>query len=96
MIVIGLVVLVAVAAVCAGVVVGGAQETTVGIDRLLIHGTTATFFLIGAGTALATMLGLWCVVTGIRRSVARRRERREYDEDQGGPGVSDIDEGARL
>jgi hypothetical protein len=95
MIVIGLVILALVAMVCAGVVVGGAQVTTVQVDRLMVHGTTATFFFVGACTGLATMLGLWCVVAGIRRSVARRRERQEFDEVDHGADT-EIDEGARL
>jgi ABC-type Fe3+ transport system permease subunit len=92
MIVIGLLILVAAAAVCAGVIVGGAHEATVQVDRLLVHGTTATFFLIGAGTALTAMLGLWCVVAGIRRSVTtRRREQREYGVDHHGAEVAGVD-----
>lgn len=96
MTVIGLVILALVAVVCAGVVVGGAQVTTVQVDRLMVHGTTATFFFIGAGAALATMLGLWCVVSGIRRSVARRRARQEYDEWHDGTDSAEMDERARL
>jgi len=74
MLIIGLLLLVAVAAVATAAISGGAAPINFDVFNNTIESTGTGAFLIGAAAGAALVIGLWLVWLGSRHIKARRRE----------------------
>jgi len=76
MVLIGVLIILLVAAVVIAVVFNGNGPATVGFDWFDIETSVTTVFLTGAACVLLTFLGLWLLKVGWKRSSDRRAEVR--------------------
>lgn len=74
MLIIGLLLLVAVALVASAAIAGGGGAIDFDVVNNTIESTGAGTFLIGAAAGAALVIGLWMVWLGTRHLYARRRE----------------------
>jgi membrane protein implicated in regulation of membrane protease activity len=77
MLVLGIILLLFVAVVFVGVLLGGGGQPTVDLGALHVSTTTAVIFVAGAATVVLAFLGLWLIAGGARRANKRRRDRKE-------------------
>lgn len=77
MVILGLVLLAAVAVVTVAVVQAGGDPVALDLSRFTIHTNGTTLFLAGAFCLLLLVLALLVLRTGIRRARVRHREMRE-------------------
>ncbi|WP_026257419.1 hypothetical protein [Actinopolymorpha alba] len=97
MIIVGIILILLAIAVVAGFVVGGSQPTTVDIGSLRIESSTSTFFFFGVGVTLATVVGVWFVLLGVRRWRHRREvlhELRQRPQERSAPAFPEGDQRA--
>lgn len=77
MLLLGLLLLVAAAALMVGAVYDGADPTTVEVLGRSLHTTVAGVFFTGAATMLVFLLGVWMLRASMGRVRRRRAERKE-------------------
>jgi ABC-type nickel/cobalt efflux system permease component RcnA len=74
MIVLGLLILLAVAAVAVGAIARGGADVSIDLGSFTVSTTAAGMFLAGAAALLCAGIGLWLLIKGLRRARRRRQE----------------------
>ena len=77
MTVLGLLILVAAAAVTVGAIARGGADVSLDFGSFTVNTDAAGMFLTGAATLLVAVVGLWMLRGGVARSRQRRKEMRE-------------------
>ena len=77
MIVIAILLLVAIAAVTAGVVAGSEEDAVLDIFGETVRAAGWEIFVVGAACGVALPIALWLLRAGTRRAAVRRRQTRE-------------------
>lgn len=72
----GLLLLLLVAAVAIAVILNGDGPATLGFDWFNVNTDVTGVFLTGVSSVLLALLGLWLLMVGLRRSTKRRAEMR--------------------
>jgi membrane protein implicated in regulation of membrane protease activity len=79
MLVLGIILLVVAAGFFVAVLFGGGGQATVDLGGLNVTMNTFAVFLLGMGTVILAVLGLWLIMAGLRRANRRRQDKKELN-----------------